>query len=144
MPLITYSTFCRQRCSLSSLESGVTCSALVSFCDARGGLGGTLSNLGYEIYGDKAALRGYGTLFQLSGHAGEPFKMRLELDLFTRQKVFTVKKPENIYQGVITEHAASVRSGRPLTGEEGLHNVVLCEAAHRSAQRGGKSVVVKE
>ncbi len=125
------------------LENGVTCSALVSFCDARGGLGGTLSNLGYEIYGDQAAMRGYGTLFQLSGHANEPFKMRLELDTFERQQVFRVKRPENIYQGVIAEHAASVLSGTPLTGESGLHNVLLCEAAHASAKRGGKTVEVK-
>ncbi len=124
------------------LESGVTCSTLVSFCDARGGLGGTLSNLGYEIYGDKAVLRGYGTMFQLSGHAGEPFKIRLELDRFKRQQVFTVKKPTNIYQGVIAEHAASVQAGTLLTGEEGLHNVLLCEAAHRSAQSGGKTVAI--
>jgi predicted dehydrogenase len=124
------------------LENGATCSALVSFCDARGGLGGTLSNLGYEIYGDRAALRGYGTLFQLSGHAGEPFKMRLELDTFERQQVYRVKRPENIYQGVIAEHAASVLAGVPLTGEGGLHNVLLCEAAHASAQRGGKTVKV--
>lgn len=122
------------------LENGVTCSAQVSFCDARGGLGGTLSNLGYEIYGERAALRSYGTLFQLSGHAGEPFKMRLELDTFDRQRVFRVKKPENIYQGVIAEHAASVLAGVPLTGESGLHNVLLCEAAHASARRGGKTV----
>ena len=124
------------------LENGVTCSALVSFCDARGGLGGTLSNLGYEIYGDRAVVRGYGTLFQLSGHADEPYKIRLELDTFERQKMFTVKKPENLYQGVIVEHAASVLSGNPLTGEDGLHNVLLCEAAHASAQRGGKTVTV--
>jgi predicted dehydrogenase len=125
------------------LENGVTCSALVSFCDARGGLGGTLSNLGYEIYGDRAVVRGYGTLFQLSGHADEPYKIRLELDTFERQKMFTVKKPENLYQGVIVEHAASVLSGNPLTGEDGLHNVLLCEAAHASAQRGGKTVTVR-
>lgn len=123
-------------------ESGVTCSALVSFCDARGGLGGTLSNLGYEIYGDQAVVRGYGTLFQLSGHVGEPIRIRLELDTFARQKAFTVKKPANIYQGVIAEHAASVLSGSPMTGEDGLHNVLLCEAAHVSAQRGGKTVEV--
>ncbi len=125
------------------LANGVTCSVLVSFCDRRGGLGGTLSNLGYEIYGGRGALRGYGTLFQLSGHAGEPFKIRLELDTFARQKDFTVTRPENIYQGVIAEHAASVLKGEPLTCEEGLRNVLLCEATHRSAQRGGKSVVVE-
>ncbi|MFA7173158.1 MAG: Gfo/Idh/MocA family oxidoreductase [Kiritimatiellia bacterium] len=126
------------------LESGVTCSVLVSYCDPRGGLGGTLSNLGYEIYGDKAVARGYGTLFQLSGHPGEPIKIRLELDMFDRQKNYTVKKPENIYQGVIAEHAASVLSGEPLTGSDGLHNVLICEAAHTSAQRGGKTVKIKK
>lgn len=124
------------------LANGVTCSVAVSFCDARGGLGGTLSNLGYEIYGDQAVARGYGTMFQLSGHTGEPFKMRLELDTFARQQNFTVKKPENIYQGVIVEHAASILAGQPLTGEEGLHNVLLCEAAHTSAKRGGTTVEV--
>jgi len=124
------------------LESGVTCSVLVSFCDARGGLGGTLSNLGYEIYGDRAAARGYGTLFQLSGHPGEPLKIRLELDTFERQKRIVIKQPGNIYQGVIAEHAASVVNGTPLTGEAGLHNVLVCEAAHASARRGGKTVEV--
>lgn len=125
------------------LENGVTCSALVSFCDARGGLGGTLSNLGYEVYGERAVLRGYGTLFQLSGHAGEPLKMRLELDEFTRQQDFAVTKAVNIYQGVIAEHAASVLAGTPLTGQDGLRNVLLCEAAHTSAQRGGRPVRIR-
>lgn len=126
------------------LANGITCSALVSFCDLRGGLGGTLSNLGYEVYGDKAVVRGYGTLFQLSGHAGEPFKMRLELDTFDRQQRVTIKRPENIYQGVIREHADSVLSGQPLTGYDGYRNVKLCEAAHSSARRGGRTVAVKD
>jgi len=125
------------------LENGVTFSVLVSFCDARGGLGGTLSGLGYEIYGDKAVLRGYGTMFQLSGHAGEPLKMRLELDTFNKQKKFEVTKPANIYQGVIIEHAVSVRKGVPLTAVDGLRNVLMCEAAHASAQRGGRTVKIK-
>jgi len=125
------------------LESGITCSVQVSFCDARGGLGGTLSNLGYEVYGDKAVLRAYGTLFQLSGHPGEPLAMRLELDTFRRQRCIPVAKPANIYQGVIEEHAASVLRGQPLSGETGLHNVLLCEAAHASARRGGRAVAVK-
>jgi len=126
------------------LANGVTCSVIVSFCDPRGGLGGTLSSLGYEIYGDAAVLRSYGTLFQLSGHAGEPFKLRLELDTIARLQSFTVKRPANIYQGVIVEHAASVLNGKPMTGEDGLHNVLLCEAAHTSASKGGKTVVVRQ
>jgi len=125
------------------MESGLHCSVMVSFCDARGGLGGTLSNLGYELYGDQAVVRGYGTLFQLSGHAGEPLKLRLELDSFAHQKQFTIKKPLNVYQGVIIEHALSVINGTPLTGADGLHNVLLCEATHASAKQGGKVITVK-
>ncbi|MDD4019425.1 MAG: hypothetical protein PHV28_15960, partial [Kiritimatiellae bacterium] len=63
---------------------------------------------------------------------------------FARQQTFTITKPANIYQGVIAEHAASVAGGKPMSGEEGLHNVLLCEAAHASAQRGGKTVEVKK
>ena len=58
------------------MEDGLTGSVKVAFSEFRGGLGGTLSNLGYEIYGTEAVLRGYGTLFQLSGHDGEPLKIR--------------------------------------------------------------------
>ena len=43
-------------------------------------LAGTLTNLGYEIYGDRAALRGYGTMFHLSGCEEKPIRIRLELD----------------------------------------------------------------
>lgn len=124
------------------LANGLTCSVNVSFCDPRGGLGGTLSNLGYEIYGDQAVLRAYGTLFQLSGHEGEPYKMRLELDTFEKQKKFTIKKPQNIYQGVIIEHAQSILSGNPMSGADGLHNVILCEAAHASALSKGKRIAI--
>ncbi len=120
-----------------TLENGLSCSVRVSFCDRRGGLGGTLSGLGYEIYGSEAALRSYGTLFQLSGYADEPIRQRLELDTFTKQENFFIDTPENIYQAVIDEHAASILDGKPLDGEEGLHNVLLCEAAYRSAERGG-------
>lgn len=126
------------------LENGMTISVLVSFCDLRGGLGGTLSNLGYEIYGDKAVLRGYGTMFQLSGHTDEPYAIRLELDTFVKQKNFTVTKPVNIYQSLITEHAASVIKGDLLTGKDGLRNVMLCEAAHTSAQNNGKTVRIRK
>lgn len=127
------------------MESGITFSVVVSFCDARGGLGGTLSNLGYEIYGDKGVLRSYGTMFQLSGHEGEPLKMRLELDTFNKQEKITIrKKPVNIYQGVVVEHAESIIADEPLTGEDGLHNVLVCEAAHASANRNGRTVKVRK
>ena len=124
------------------LDSGITVTAQVSFCDPRGGTGGTLSGLGYEIYGTRGVLRGYGTLFQLSGHSGEPIAPRLELDTFARRRHFTITKPVNIYQAVIREHAASIIAGRPLTGADGLRNVRICEAAHRSARRGGRTVAL--
>ena len=128
---------------LMTLENGVTCSARVSFRDGRGGLRGTLSGLGFEIYGSDAALRSYGTLFQLSGHADEPIRLRLELDRFSSQEKFYIDEPVNIYQAVIDEHAESILAGKPISGEDGLHIVQLCEAAHRSASQDGcKSEVI--
>lgn len=126
-----------------TLANGLTCSAKVAFCEKRGGLGGTLTNLGYEIYGDKAVLRGYGTMFQLSGYPDEPIKQRLELDTFDKQQKFTIRKPENIYQGIISEHAESILRNRPLNAVDGCRNVRLCEAAHKSAGKGGVTVEVK-
>lgn len=125
------------------LADGRRMSAKVAFSELRGGLGGTLSNLGYEIYGDKAVLRGYGTLFQLSGHPGEPLKVRLELDRFTSQEAPEPKAFPNIYQGVIEHHALACLEKRPLNAEDGLRNVRLCELAHRSAREGGKFLEVK-
>ena len=127
---------------LVTLEKGVTCSVRVSFRDFRGGLGGTLTGLGYEIYGSDAVLRSYGTLFQLSGYASDPIRQRLELDTFSKQENFLIDKPENIYQAVIDEHAKSILAGKPISGEEGLHNVLLCEAVHRSASQDGSGVEV--
>ncbi len=122
------------------LASGITVSVNVSFCDRRGGLAGTLGNLGYECYGDRGVLRGYGTLFQLSGYPDEPFPIRLELDTGARRRTYRVQRPDNIYQGVIREHAASILDGRRLTGEDGLRNVILCEQVHRSARQGGRTI----
>ena len=126
-------------------EDGMQSSAKVAFSEMRGGLGGTLSNLGYEIYGDKAALRGYGTMFQLSGHKDEPVKMRLELDKFKgKTKAIVPTTFKNIYQALIENHAESVLKNKPLCGDDGRHNLLLCEAAHKSAQNGGILVEVKE
>ena len=39
-------------------EDGTQGSVNAAFSEPRGGLAGTLTNLGYEIYGDKAVMRG--------------------------------------------------------------------------------------
>jgi predicted dehydrogenase len=122
-----------------TLQNGLSCSVRVSFCDKRGGLGGTLTGLGFEIYGDKAVLRSYGTMFQFSGYSDEPIRQRLELDTFSQQENYYIDAPVNIYQKIIDAHATSILTGKPLNGEDGLHNVLLCEAAHRSAKQNGIS-----
>jgi len=126
-----------------TMENGMTGSVKVGFNEPRGGLGGTLSNLGYEIYGSNAVLRGYGTLFQLSGHSDEPIKIRLELDRFKSQEDVCPEKIRNIYQSVITKHAASILNCVPLDGCDAVHSLKLIAAAHESARGGGKIIGVK-
>lgn len=123
------------------MKNGMSGTAKAAFNEPRGGLGGTLSNLGYEIYGDKAVLRGYGTLFQLSGYDDEPVAIRLELDTF-KGKTESVKpeKIVNIYQEVIEEHARSVLAGKRLDGKDAMHNLKLVAAAHESARNNGKKI----
>ena len=122
---------------------GTQGSVNAAFSELRGGLAGTLTNLGFEVYGDKAALRSYGTMFQISGYADEPIRQRLELD--DGKKVVAVKpaKIQNIYQTLIEGHAASIQAKKPLTGADAIHNLALCAAAHESAKKGGKIVAVK-
>ena len=125
-------------------EDGTQGSVNASFSELRGGLAGTLTNLGYEIYGDKAALRGYGTLFQLSGYRDEPIAIRLELDDGKTVKRVAPGKIQNIYQTLIDGHAKSVKAGKPLNADDAIHNLALCAAAHASAQKGGKLISVKD
>ncbi len=125
-----------------TMTNGMSGSAKVAFSEARGGLGGTLGNLGYEIYGSEAALRGYGTLFQLSGYDDEPFKIRLDLDKFDSQESLKPAKIQNIYQEVINHHAESILNGIQLLGGDGVHNLELCDAAHKSAQNNGTIIEV--
>lgn len=117
----------------------------VAFSEPRGGLGGTLTNLGYEIYGSEAVLRSYGSMFQLSGYPDEPIPMRLEVDRFTEQEKITLDSvaTPNIYQEVIRRHAESIKNGQPLTAADGIRNVKQCFAAHESAQNGGKWVEIR-
>ncbi|MFA6294707.1 MAG: Gfo/Idh/MocA family oxidoreductase, partial [Victivallales bacterium] len=125
------------------MEDGLTGSVKVAFSELRGGLGGTLSNLGYEIYGSEAVLRGYGTLFQLSGHEGEPLKIRLEFDRFSSQEQINPTTIRNIYQELVEKHAKSIISGDLLNAGDALHNIELCLASHESARSNGKTIEVK-
>lgn len=126
-----------------TLENGQTGSIKVAFSEGRGGLLGTLSNLGYEIYGDAGVLRGYGTMFQLSGAPGEPYTPRLELERADGVKSLRPRKFPNIYQELILRHAGSVLSGAPLNAEDGLRNLRACIAIHKSAANGGKPYLVR-
>jgi predicted dehydrogenase len=124
-------------------EDGTQGSVNCAFSELRGGLAGTLTNLGYEVYGDKAAMRGYGTMFQLSGYADEPIKMRLEIDDGKNVSVVKPKSIQNIYSALIEGHAKSVIAGKPLDADGAIHNLALCAAAHQSAANGGKIVTVR-
>ena len=125
-------------------EDGTQGSVNAAFSELRGGLAGTLTNLGYEVYGDKAAMRGYGTMFQLSGYADEPIAMRLELDDGKKVSKVAPAKIQNIYSTLIDGHAKSVQTKKLLTADDAIHNLALCAAAHESAQKGGKVVSVKD
>jgi len=124
------------------LDNGIHGTARVAFNRPRGGLGGTLSNLGYEIYGTKGVLRSYGTLFQLSGHPGEPIPIRLEFDRFSETEAVKVDQVQNIYQTVVSRHADSILSDQPLDGREALHNLELVLACYASADRQGRMIEV--
>jgi len=124
-------------------ESGQTGSARISFNDPRGSLESTLLNLGFEVYGTKKVLRSYGTMFQLSGHPDEPVKIRLEVEGSGTREVIYPERVENIYQRLILDHAASIRTGKRQTGEEGVHNLRLVLAAYRSAASGGREIKIR-
>ena len=125
-------------------EDGTQGSVNAAFSELRGGLAGTLTNLGYEVYGDKAAMRGYGTMFQLSGFKDEPIAMRLEIDDGKTVKKVAPAKIQNIYQALVEGHAKSVQTGKHLTGDDAVHNLALCAAVHASAGRCGRIVSVKD
>lgn len=126
------------------LDDGTQGSVKVAFSEMRGGLAGRLTNLGYEIYGDKAVLRGYGTMYQLSGHPGEPVAQRLEIDDGQRLVAVRPARIQNIYQTLVENHAKSVLAGEPLNADDAVHNMALCAACHASAKKGGRLVTVKD
>ena len=123
-------------------EDGMQGSVNCAFSEPRGGLAGTLTNLGYEIYGDKAVLRNYGSMFQLSGYNDEPIRQRTEIDDGKKTVSVPPAKIQNIYQSLIEGHAKSVESGNLLTADEAIHNLALCAAVHKSARAGGKLVTL--
>ena len=51
---------------------------------------------------------------------------------------------KNIHQALIEAHADSVQKNKPLNCQDGRHNLLLCEAAHKSARNGGIVVEVNE
>ena len=126
-----------------TMANGITGSAKVAFSEPRGGLIGTFSNLGYEIYGDAGVLRGYGTMFQISGHADEPYQIRLELETSKGVKSLRPRKFPNIYQTLIEAHAVSIQEKTPLNAENGLQNLKVVFASHKSAKAEGKAYKVR-
>ena len=121
-------------------ESGVSGRIRVAFDAGGRSLESTLLGCGYEAYGSKGILRGYGTLGQLSGHEDEPVSLRVELDDFVSSQPVRVAESENIYAAVVREHAQSVLNGAPMDGEDAIHNLELILAAYDSAERGGEMI----
>ncbi|MGB2869489.1 MAG: Gfo/Idh/MocA family oxidoreductase [Bacteroidota bacterium] len=116
----------------------ITGTVRASFSEPRGAGESTLLNLGYEVYGSKKTLRASGTLFQLSGHSGEPIPLRLEVDDFrSSTKKVNVKKVRNTYRTVVQNHADSILKGPRCTGDDALHNLNLVLKAHESAKQNG-------
>ena len=89
-----------------------------------------------------AALRGYGTMFQLSGGPGDPIEQRIEIDDGRHVKRIPPAKKRNLYQAVIERHARSVLDGKSLDATDAIHNLALCAAVHKSARSGGKLVTI--
>ncbi len=115
---------------------GLTGSVRVAFNQPRGGLIGTLSNLGYEVYGSNAVLRSFGTLFQLSGDDSDPVQLRLELDTGLESSNIDPGERLNIYQQQIGSHAQSVLEKKFTDGSDAIHNLELLFACYRSAENG--------
>jgi len=123
-----------------SMKNGVQGTARVAFNQPRGGPASTLTNLGYEVYGTDGIIRGYATLFQLSGHRGEPVKVRLDLERAGVTERIRIDKVSNIYQAVIAGHAQSILDDGPLDAADALHNLKLILACYESADNEGNTI----
>ena len=122
--------------------NGLTGSIRVGFNEPRGDVKAMFSNLGYEIYGSAGVLRGYGTMFQLSGHPSELIPIKVEVDRFSERHEFVPERIVNIYQEVIRRHARSIVYNKPLSGIDAMHNLQLIEACHQSARQNGALIRV--
>ncbi len=120
------------------MKDGTQGTVCVAFNQPRGGIASTLTNLGYEVYGTQGVIRGYGTLFQLSGHAAEPVEVRLEVEKSASTEKVKIDNAPNIYQAVIAGHAQSILDGRPLDAADALHNLELILGCYRSAENQGQ------
>jgi len=129
------------------MKDGTQGTVRVAFNQPRGGMESTLTNLGYEVYGTQGVIRGYGTLFQLSGHAAESVEVRLEVEKSASTEEIRPHGPlagidnaPNIYQAVIAGHAQSILDGRPLDAADALHNLELILGCYRSAENQGQTI----
>ena len=95
------------------------------------------------MYGAEGIIRGYATLFQLSGHPGEPVEVRLEVDRFGVTEKVEIDEVRNIYQAVIARHAQSVLDGYPLDGADALHNLELILGCYQSAGQQGQTISIR-
>jgi predicted dehydrogenase len=125
-----------------TMKNGIVGSAAASFAEPRGGLAGTLRNLGYEIYGTAGICRGFATLFQLSGHPDEPVGIELEIDDGKNREPVSVAERPNIYRETILDHVRAIRNGATDTANEAVHNLELVLAAHRSAKENGVRITI--
>lgn len=125
------------------LENGESGSVKIAFNEPRGCFDAIVSNMGFELYGDKAILRTYGTLFTLSGHNDEKQKLRLEVDYFDHQENIVPTEFENIYAAVIKQHAQSILNNNRLDGSHALHSMKLLDACRKSALNGGEIIDIK-
>lgn len=122
-------------------ENGLRGTSRVAFNQNRAG--GTLPNLGYELYGKEGVLRCIGGLFQFSGYKDDPVDVRLELERGRNVEVFR-PRPTNMYRTVVSKHAKSIKDEKPMDGSEGVHNLELVLAAHASAQNKGVEVPIRQ
>ncbi len=121
---------------------GLNGSIRVAFNQPRGGLVGTLSNLGFEVYGSAGVLRSFGTLFQLSGEKNEPVKLRLDLETEGGSSQLDPGTCRNIYQEQIASHVKSINDKTLLDGSEAVHNLELLFACYESSKKNSEFIQI--